>query len=346
MKPSLVLAFALALARASDGVAADDLAGTGHPGFSGDGGPAVRAVLNQPFDLVYNAAGDLYFADTGNHRVRRIDAGTGVVTTIAGDGQKGFSGDGGPATSARMDEPYGLAIDPRGNLYFADRLNRRIRRVDSRTGAITTVAGDGSNASSGDGGPGVKAGIVEPNDVALDGRGRLAIADVSGHRVRVLDLSTGVISTLAGDGRGRHAGDGGPAKDASVNGPRAIRFTPAGALLILERNGNTLRSVSAADGTITTIAGNGKQGYKGDGGPAKDASFDGPKELDVDAHGNILIVDTENNAVRRIDAKTGVVSTVADGLDRPHGVAFAPDGASFVIGDTLNHRLRRERSKP
>ncbi|APW60971.1 SMP-30/gluconolactonase/LRE family protein [Paludisphaera borealis] len=342
MKPLLVLAFALACA--SDGVV-DDLAGTGQPGFSGDGGPAVQAVVNQPFDLVYNAAGDLFFADTGNHRVRRVDATTGVVTTIAGNGEKGFSGDGGPATAARMDEPYGLAIDPDGNLYFADRLNRRIRRVDAKTAAIATIAGDGSNASSGDSGPGVKAGIVEPNDVALDGRGQLAIADVSGHRVRVLDLSTGIISTLAGDGRGRHSGDGGPAKSASLSGPRAIRFTPDGALLILERNGNTLRSVST-DGMITTIAGNGKKGYQGDGGPAKDASFDGPKELDLDAQGNILIVDTENNAIRRVDSRTGVVSTVAKGLDRPHGVAFAPDGTSFVIGDTLNHRLRRVRPKP
>ncbi|MDR3617950.1 MAG: hypothetical protein P4L85_01270 [Paludisphaera borealis] len=342
MKPLLVLAFALVCA--SDGVV-DDLAGTGQPGFSGDGGPAVQAVVNQPFDLVYNAAGDLFFADTGNHRVRRVDATTGVVTTIAGNGEKGFSGDGGPATAARMDEPYGLAIDQDGNLYFADRLNRRIRRVDAKTGAIATIAGDGSNASSGDGGPGVKASIVEPNDVALDGRGQLAIADVSGHRVRVLDLSTGIISTLAGDGKGSHSGDGGPAKNASLSGPRAIRFTPDGALLILERNGNTLRSVSA-DGTITTLAGNGKKGYQGDGGPAKDASFDGPKELDLDAQGSILIVDTENNAIRCVDSKTGVVSTVAKGLDRPHGVAFAPDGASFVIGDTLNHRLRRVRSKP
>jgi sugar lactone lactonase YvrE len=343
MTTLFVLAFALTCTSADPVV--DDLAGTGQPGFSGDGGPAVRAVVNQPFDLVYNADGDLYFSDTGNHRIRRIDTRSGVVTTIAGNGEKGFAGDGGPATAARMNEPYGLALDPRGNLYFADRLNRRVRRVDAETGVISTVAGDGSNASTGDDGPGVKAGIVEPNDVALDGRGNLYIADVSGHRVRVLDVATGTIRTFAGDGRGRHAGDGGLAKDASLSGPRALRLAPNGALLILERNGNTLRSV-AVDGTITTIAGNGKKGYSGDGGPAKDASFDGPKELDVDARGNILIVDTENNAIRRIDAQTGVLSTVADGLDRPHGVAFSPDGASFVIGDTLNHRLRRVRPKP
>jgi len=342
MKSVSVLVFVLVYATAA---IADDLAGSGRAGFSGDGGPAEHAEINQPFDLVYSARGDLYFADTGNHRVRRIDGRTGGVTTVAGSGEKGFSGDGGPATSASLDEPYGVAIDPDGNLYFADRLNRRVRRVEAATGVITTVAGDGSNATSGDGGPGVKAGIVEPNDVALDGRGRLYIADVSGHRVRVLDLPSGVIATFAGDGKGRHSGDGGPAKDASLSGPRAIRFAPDGRLLILERNGNTLRSVSA-DGIIATIAGTGKKGCSGDGGPAKDATFDGPKELDVDALGNILIVDTENDAIRRIEAATGVVTTVASGFDRPHGVAIAPDGASFVVGDTLHHRLTRVRPKP
>jgi sugar lactone lactonase YvrE len=341
MKPLLYLALALVLVSTA---IADDLAGTGRPGFSGDGGPAEKSEINQPFDLAFNAAGHLFFADTGNHRVRRIDGRSGVVTTVAGSGEKGFSGDGGPATSASLDEPYGVALDTDGNLYFADRLNRRVRRVDATTGVISTVAGDGSDASSGDGGPGVRAGIVEPNDVALDGRGRLYIADVSGHRVRVLDLSTGIISTFAGDGRGRHAGDGKPAKDASLSGPRAIRFAPDGRLLILERNGNTLRSVSS-DGVVTTIAGTGKKGYTGDGGPAKDATFDGPKELDVDARGNILIVDTENNAIRRIDA-SGAITTVASGFARPHGAAFAPDGAWFVVGDTLHHRLPRVQLKP
>mgnify|MGYP001040056371 FL=1 len=344
MKTSLVVAFAFALVSASD-EAINHLAGSSLPGFSGDGGPASRAVLNQPFDLIYSAGGDLYISDTGNHRVRRIDAETGAISTVAGSGEKGVSGDGGPATSARLDEPYGLALDASANLFIVDRLNRRIRRVDAGTHAISTVAGDGSTTSSGDGGPGEKAGIVEPNDVALDGRGRLFIADVAGHRVRALDLATGIITTFAGDGRGRHAGDGGPAKDASLNGPRALRVLPDGVVLILERNGNTLRSV-AVDGTITTIAGNGRKGYTGDGGPAKDASFNGPKELDVDARGDVLIVDTENNAVRRIDAKTGVVTTAAKGLARPHGVAFAPDGASFVIGDTNHHQVRRVRSKP
>ncbi|MDG3002361.1 SMP-30/gluconolactonase/LRE family protein [Paludisphaera mucosa] len=354
---ALILA-SLALAPAeeptSEPARIETIVGTGEAGFSGDGGPAARARLNQPFDVVYDRAGNLYLSDTGNQRIRRVDA-SGVITTVAGNGGKGFAGDGGPATAAKLDEPYGMAIDGDGNLYFADRLNRRVRRVDGRSGIITTVAGDGGKATSGDGGPGPDAGIVEPNDVALDGRGRLFIADVSGHRVRVVDLATGRIATFAGDGRGRRAGDGGPAATASFFGPRAVEALADGSLLILERNGHALRSV-AADGTVSTIAG-GSKGYRGDGGPARDAAFDGPKELDAGPNGDLLIVDTENHAIRRIDAKTHEVSTVAGrgvaakdgdggpaaaaGLARPHGVAFGPDGRSFVIGDTENHRIRR-----
>ncbi len=331
--------------------------GTGRAGDSGDGGPAAQAVLNQPFDLVFDAAGNLYLADTGNHRIRRVDARSATITTVAGSGTKGFSGDGGPATQARLNEPYGLAIDDQGNLYFADRLNFRVRRVDGRTGVITTIAGDGSKTYSGDGGPGPAAGLVEPNGVALDRAGRkLYIADVAGHRVRVLDLADGTIATFAGTGQGKHAGDGGPASAAAIAGARAVDVAPDGTVLILERSGNTLRGVDPRTDTISTRAGTGSKGYSGDGGPASAATFNGPKELAVDSAGNVYIVDTENHAIRRIDAQTGTISTVAgsgrqggsgDGgpatsaeLDRPHGVAVGPDGAVY-IGDTANHRVRR-----
>lgn len=352
-----MLAAAAVLAGPGDETKAriDAIVGTGEAGFSGDGGPAAKARLNQPFDVVYDRDGNLYLSDTGNQRIRRVDAKTGVITTVVGDGSKGFAGDGGPATSAKLDEPYGMAIDGDGTLYFADRLNRRVRRVDGRTGVITTVAGNGDKTTSGDGGPATAAGIVEPNDVALDGRGRLFIADVSGHRVRVVDLATGKIATFAGDGKGRRAGDGGPVASASFFGPRAVEALGDGSVLILERNGHSLRKV-ASDGTVSTLAG-GTKGYKGDGGPARDAVFDGPKELDAGPDGDLLIVDTENHTIRRIDGKTRTVTTVAGhgkkgpegdggpavaaGLARPHGVAFTPDGRSFVIGDTENHRIRR-----
>jgi sugar lactone lactonase YvrE len=331
--------------------------GTGQPGDSGDGGPALQARLNMPFDVAFDSAGSLYLTDTMNHRIRRVDAHSGVITTVAGNGTKGFSGDGAQAARAQLAEPYGLAIDAKGNLFFADRLNRRVRRVDGGTGVITTVAGTGAAESSGDGGPAVQAGLVEPNCVALDRDGRrLYIADVAGHRIRLVDLTTGTITTFAGTGRARHDGDGGRASAASIHGARAVDVGPDGTVFILEREGNRLRAVDSRSGNITTRAGTGAKGYTGDGGPASAATFNGPKELAVDREGNVFIVDTENNAIRRIDARTGTITTVAgdgqrggggDGqpataaqLDRPHGVAIAPDGALF-IGDTTNHRIRK-----
>jgi DNA-binding beta-propeller fold protein YncE len=219
------------------------------------------------------------------------------------------------------------------------------------------VAGDGSKATSGDGGPGDRAGLVEPNGLTLDATGRrLFIADVAGNRVRVVNLESGQIATFAGTGQARHEGDGGPASAASIFGARAVELGPDGTIYIVERQGNTLRAVDPRSGTITTRAGTGAKGYSGDGGPASLATFNGPKELAVDRAGNILIVDTENHAIRRIDAETGRISTVAgnerrggsgDGgpatsaqLDRPHGVAGGRDG-SFFIGDTGNHRIRK-----
>jgi sugar lactone lactonase YvrE len=340
--------------------AGENLAGTGQPGDSGDGGPASACRLNMPFDVAFDSGGNLFLSDTSNHRIRRVDARTGTISTIAGSGKKGFGGDGGAAISALLDEPYGLALDLNGNLYFADRLNRRVRRVDATTGLISTVAGDGSKTSSGDGGPAAKAGLVEPNGVALDSRGHLYIADVADHRIRVVDLAAGTITTFAGDGRGHHAGDGGLAARASIHGARAVEVGPDGTVWILERQGNRLRSVDPKTGVITTRSGTSKPGYSGDGGPATDAMLNGPKELCLDRGGNVYIADTENHAIRRIDAATGRITTVVgdgrrpvpgvespantDRLDRPHGVAEAPDG-SIVVGDTGNHRIRRVRPR-
>ncbi|MDR3634611.1 MAG: hypothetical protein P4L84_12470 [Isosphaeraceae bacterium] len=350
--PVLILALATAT-----GPTMTTAAGTGQPGYRGDGGPALQARLDMPFDVVLDPRGNLYLSDTNNHCIRRVDAATGTMTTVAGRGRKGFSGDGGKATDAELDEPYGLVLDARGNLYFADRLNRRVRKVDASTARISTVAGDGSKTYSGDGEPATRAGLVEPNGVALDRDGRrLFIADVAGHRVRVVDLATGRIDTFAGTGEPKHAGDGGPSSKASIHGARAVAVGPDGTVFILEREGNRLRAVDPQSDVIKTRAGTGTKGYSGDGGPALSATFNGPKELDVDLAGNVFVVDTENNAIRRVDAKTGVVTTVAgdgkrggqgDGgpagaarLDRPHGVAVGPDGALY-IGDTGNHRVRK-----
>ncbi|MBA4187428.1 MAG: hypothetical protein C0467_05350 [Planctomycetaceae bacterium] len=354
---SFILVACLVTADAAPKITA--VAGTGDKGFAGDGGPADKAKLDQPFDVAFDAAGNLYFSDTNNHRVRRVDAKTGVITTAAGNGKKGFAGDGTKATDASLNEPYGIELDGDGNLFIVDRLNYCIRKVDAKTGDIWTIAGTGGKSGfAGDGDAATKALLVEPNGLCLDCKGKMYIADVAGHRVRVVDLKSGTIETVVGNGKGATAGDGGPLKSATVNGPRAVAMHPDGSLFLVERNGNTVRRIDVAKGTIERFAGAGKKGFTGDGGKALEATFDGPKEIDIDKAGNVFIVDTENEAIRRIDAKTSFVTTVAgkgrsktpglgDGgaattatLGRPHGVAIGPDGAIY-IGDTNSHRIRK-----
>lgn len=337
------------------------VAGTGGKGFAGDGGPATEARLNGPFDLAFDRAGNLYFSDTFNHRIRRIDARTGVIATVAGTGEAGYAGDRGPATGAALNEPYGIVLDRVGNIYTADRLNRRVRRIDAASGIITTIAGTGEAAYSGDGGPAARAGLAEPNGLAFSpGERHLYITDVADHRVRVVDMAGGSIATFAGTGRGEHSGDGGAAREAGVFGARAVAVAADGTVYILERQGSSLRAVDPATGTIRTIAGTGARGYAGDGGPALRAVFDAPKEMTIDRAGNLVIVDTENHAIRRIDRASGAIATIiggrqgaggdggaatAAGLDRPHGAAIGPDGAIY-IGDTNNHRIRKAMPAP
>lgn len=330
--------------------------GTGEKGFAGDGGPANRALLNGPFDIAFDRAGNLYFSDTFNNRIRRVAAGSGVITTVAGNGEKGYSGDGGPAIAAALAEPYGVVVDRAGNLYIADRLNRRVRRIDAASGVITTLAGTGEAAYGGDGGPAAEAGLAEPNGLCFDAEERrLFITDVADNRVRVVDLSRGTIATFAGTGAAEHSGDGGPATAAGTFGARAVKLGRDGTIYILERQGSSLRAVDPRTGTITTVAGTTARGYSGDGGPALAAVFDAPKEMAIDRDGSLLIVDTENHAIRRIDRGTGIVSAFAGGrqggdgdggpataagLDRPHGAVVGPHGAIY-IGDTNNHRIRK-----
>jgi DNA-binding beta-propeller fold protein YncE len=331
------------------------VAGTGAKGYAGDGGAATQALLNNPFDLAFDPAGNLCFSDTYNHCIRRIDARSGIITTIAGSGERGFSGDGGPATRAQMDQPYGIVIDRSGNIYIADRLNGRVRRVDGASGVITTLAGDGSGKYSGDGGPADRAGLAEPNGLALDREHRrLFVADVADNRVRVVDLASGIITTFAGTGKAAHAGDGGSAASADVFGARAVALAPDDSLYVLERQGSSLRRVR--DGIIETVAGTGARAYGGDGHDARHAVFNAPKEMAVDPAGNVFVVDTENHAIRLIDAASWIVTTIAgngeagpggDGgpahlasLARPHGAVVGADGAVY-IGDSENHRVRK-----
>ena len=192
---------------------------------------------------------------------------------------------------------------------------------------------------SGDGGPAAGAGLTEPNGLALSpDQSRLFIADVAGHRVRVVDLAVGTIETFAGTGEARHQGDGGPAAEAAVFGARAVAFAPDGSLYVMERQGSCIRRIR--DEVIETVAGTGARGYAGDGGDARAAVFDAPKEMAVDPDGTIYVVDTESHAIRRIDAKTWIVTTIASALARPHGALVAPDG-SVLVGDSEHHQIRR-----
>ena len=329
------------------------MAGTGEAGYDGDGGPAAKARLSEPFMCAFDRQGNLYVAESANHCVRRIDGRSGIITTVAGTGELGYGGDGGPATKATMNQPYALDIAANGDLYIVDRLNAVIRKVDAASGTITTVAGTGTPGSGGDGGPATEAALREPNDCFLDGKDGLLIADVQDQRIRRLDLATGVITTFAGNGDKARAGDGLPATEASIFGARAVCADGRGNTYICERQGNGVRKVDAA-GIMSTLAGTGEGGYSGDGGPALAATWGAPKALRCDAHGNVLVVDTENHAIRRIDAVTGNVTTVAGGrhggsgdggpaidagLDRPHGCCVDAEG-NLYIADSNNHRVR------
>jgi sugar lactone lactonase YvrE len=360
MPTALLLANLLCLAPAAPPGTIDTVAGSGRKGYAGDGGPAADAPLDQPFHCDLDAAGNLYVAEAGNHCVRRVDRKGGTITTVAGTGAKGYTGDGGPATRATLNEPYAVAVDSNGDLYVVDRLNAVIRKVVGKTGVITSVAGNGRKGYAGDGGPAVDAMLREPNDCCLDGKGGLLIADVADWRIRRLDLKAGTISTFAGTGRpaGKvdrsRLGDGGPAAEAVLYGARAVCVDGRGNTYVCEREGNAVRKVDAR-GVITTVAGTGGRGYDGDGGDATRATFNGPKGVRCDRDGNVYVVDTENHAIRRIDAGTNVVTTVAGGrqgaggdggpadragLDRPHGCVLDADGILY-IADTNNHRVRR-----
>ena len=329
------------------------VAGTGERGYEGDGGLAASALLSEPFMCAFDTHGNLYIAEATNHCIRRVDRDSGVIVTIAGTGAEGYTGDGGPATEATFNQPYSLQVDTNGDVYVVDRLNYVIRKIDAATGTITTVAGTGEVGYGGDGGPATEAQFREPNDCFLDGKGGLLITDIQDQRVRRLDLATGIITTFAGNGAKERAGDGLPATEASILGARAVCMDGAGNTYIAEREGNGVRMVDA-DGVMHTLAGTGERGYEGDGGPARDATWGAPKGLRCDSGGNVIVVDTENHAIRRIDAATRVVTTIAGGhlggecdgaaateagMDRPHGLDLDAAG-NIYIADSNNHRVR------
>ncbi len=279
------------------------VAGDGEQGFAGDGGPASSAQLDSPAGVAVNAAGDIYIADTHNQRIRKVSGGT--ITTIAGTGIAGFSGDSGVAASAQLSNPSALALDSSGNLFIADTGNHRIRKISGTT--ITTVAGNGEQAFSGDGALATAAGIDSPNGVAIDAAGKIYIGDTRNQRVRVVD-ATGVISTLAGNGSKAYGGDGGTAAGASLARPRGLSVDAQGNIYVADSDNNRIRLI-AGTGNITTVAGNGSQGFAGDGGPAVNAVLDAPRAPAAQAPGVFAFSDTNNQLVRGVSAD-GVIHTI------------------------------------
>ena len=328
------------------------VAGTGEEGFSGDGGPATVAMLNGPGGIALDGAGNLYIADGSNHRVRKVDAATGDISTIAGTGRVGFSGDGGLATAATLRFPGPVACDSAGNLFVVDD-ERRIRKVDASTGRISTVAG-----GLGDGGPATSAAFWRLAQVACDSAGNLHIADRSNNRIRKVDASIGTISTVAGTGVEGFGGDGGSAVSAMLNAPCAVAFDAAGSLYIADSGNHRVRKVDVATGDISTVAGTGEEGFGGDGGPATSAMLNGPDGVALDGAGNLYIADQENHSVRKVEASTGNIATVAGvgtagfrdegveatwaSLKEPVGVAVDGDGNLFIADRGWNHRRIRK----
>lgn len=270
-------------------------------------------------DIALDAAGNLLVADAQGGVIRRVDMRTGVVSTIAGGQGPGYAGDGGPASAAQMDHPSGVAADAAGNIYVADYGNNRIRKISADTGIMTTIAGNGSSGSSGDGGSALDAGLAGPWAVAVDASGNVFTAEwitSTLGRVRKIERSTGIITTAAGGGSCEFPGDGGPPATSGLCAPSRLTFDAGGNLYIADIQAQVVRKISAVTGSISTVAGIGPPaswggGFSGDGGPATSAHLNDPFGLAADAAGNVYISDTYNNRVRRVDARTGIITTVA-----------------------------------
>jgi streptogramin lyase len=329
----LAIGWGMALAQTTE-----TLAGTGVAGFSGDGGPGARAQVNNPYGLTIGPDGALYFCEIGNHRVRRLDLKSGIISTAAGSGEKGYAGDGGPALAASLNEPYEVRFDGAGNMFFAEMQNHIVRRVDAKTHTISTVAGTGVAGFSGDGGPAVKAQLRQPHSIAFDPEGRLLICDIGNVRIRRVNLERGTIETWAGTGERGPTPDGSPIEGTPLNGPRAITVAPDGQLYLVLREGNAVYRIDPRAGRIWHVAGTGETGHTGDGGPAKLAKLSGPKGIAWAPDGSLYLADTESHTIRRIDLKTGVITTVLGGLKRPHGIFVSKDGRVY-IGDSESHRV-------
>ncbi len=338
----------------------DTVAGDGELNYRADGVPATQAPIFLPYGVVVDPAGNIYLSDTNNNRVRRVDAQSGLISTIAGNGGSGYSGDGGPATQATISQPCGLAIDGAGNLYFADSGNAIIRRIDAISGIITTVAGTPSAPGySGDGSAATSAELSSPRGLTFDAAGDLFVADTNNNVIREVAVGTGTISTVAGTGIAGYSTDGVLATGAQLNSPWTVSIGADNAFYIADLGNNRVRKVTS--GVISTVAGTGNRGFSGDAGAATSAELNDPTSVILDPAGNLYIADSGNNRVRKVYNDTGYIETLAGNdseqfsgdtgpannasLYAPYALFFGQSGNLFVA-DTLHNRIRRILASP
>jgi len=318
-------------------------------------GPATRAKLNGPFGVDFDKGGSMFIVEMVGLRVLKVDD-RGTLSTVAGTGKKGNGGDGGPASRAEFDGPHNLVVGPDGLIYVADTWNNRVRRIDPKTGVISAFAGTGEKGFGGDGGSAAAARFGGVYCIAFDPKGEhMYLADLDNRRVRAIDMKTGTVSTVAGNGQKGVPEDGAEAVKAPLVDPRAVAADGDGNVYVLERSGHALRVIDAK-GKIRTVAGTGKAGAAGDGGDALKATLNGPKHLCVDGDGNVLIADTENHLIRKYLPAEGTIVRVAGTgtkgtgglngppekaeLNQPHGVYVHSSGVLY-IADSSNHRVLR-----
>lgn len=339
------------------------IAGVGAAGEdtpSSSGHVAKEAFVNNPYGVVVGPDGGLWFCEVDTGRTRRLDLTSGIVTTIAGNGQKSYTGDGGPALAAGFSAPHEIRFDANGHLYVVERDAHVVRRVEMPSGIVSTVAGTGEPGFSGDGGPATAAQLRQPHSIAFDADGNLLICDIGNHRVRLVNMTSGTISTLSGTGEREQTPDSAPLAGTHLRGPRSIDTDNDGNAYLVLREGNAVFKLDLRAQRLQRIAGTGESGYSGDGGPAIGCTFNGPKGIAWSAEDHSLyIVDTENHVIRRMDLASGIITTmlgtgsVADGPDgdplqcalaRPHGV-FVHQGVVYVT-DSENHRIRAVTNLP
>ncbi len=341
-------------ANAAESPEVHTVAGSGEEVATRNETDALHANVGQPYGVVIGPDAALYVCEISNHLVRRVNLSSGEISVVAGTGKKGYTGDGGPARDAQLNEPYEVRFDKSGNMYFVEMQNAVVRRVDQQTGIITTIAGTGQHGFSGDDGPATAAKLNKPHSIALDDQDNLFICDIGNHRVRRVALKTGMISTFAGNGKQQPTPDGAAVEGTPLNGPRALDFDGKHSLILALREGNAIYRIDLQSQTLHHLAGTGKKGFTGDGADARSATLSGPKGVAIDPQGDIYFADTESHTIRVIRSKSGILETVVgdgklgngpDGgplkcrLARPHGICTDREGNVFV-GDSENHRVR------